>query len=215
MRDLDPDLIRLVASRYGQLQGLFTVLDAAWPTYWGVMMLAGRYFERADVSDWWAVPLSLPLLIFMVLQWRWLRPRAKAFYVSRFGRVKGTAASTSFPGATWTSQGCMFGALLADARTPWLTITVALLAFSARPAWIVRRDWPHRWHWLPLLAAGIATAWSMSLMPSYGAALRHIGPWALAVGGAEAFAGLGDHLLLVRTLHGRPAKDAASSEETS
>jgi hypothetical protein len=207
----NPGLIRLVASRYAQLQGLFTMLDAVWPIYWGVMMLAGRHFEQADVSDWWALPLSLPLLVFMVAQWRWLRPRVRAYYSSRFGRVKGQWTATPITGATWTFQGCMFGALLADAHTPWLTITVAMLFFSARPAWILSRDWPYRWHWLPLLVAGMGAAWYMSLMSSYGFALRHVGPWALAVGAAEAFAGLGDHLLLTRTLRG-PGESPAADE---
>jgi hypothetical protein len=209
----NPRLIRLVAARYGQLHGLFTALDAVWPLYWGVTMLSCSWFERADVSDWWVVPLSVPLFVFMVLQWRWLRPRLKAYYTSRFGRVKGQGASTSLAGANWTFHGCMFGALLADARTPWLTVTVTVLCFSARPAWIVCRDWPYRWHWLPLCLAGVGSAWSMSLMPSYGVALRHIGPLALAIGGAQAFAGLGDHLLLVRTLHGPLAEDVVTSQE--
>jgi hypothetical protein len=105
-------------------------------------------------------------------------------------------------------------ALLGDAHIPWLTAIVVLLCIGAWPAWVLRRDWPYRWHWLPLLFAAMGTAWSMSLMPSYSVALRHQGPWALAVGLSLAVAGLGDHLLLVRTLHGRPARDAATSEET-
>jgi hypothetical protein len=193
----DPRLIALVAARYRELQGLLTMVDAVLPLYLGAMlMLAGR-FDAVAVRPWVLVGAAVPLLAFVAARFRWLQPRIQAYYRLRFGRVQGLYPSA---GTNMMSQGLILAAILADARLPWLTVIAVLATVGAWPAWIAWRDWPYRWHWLPAVGVSVLTAGSMSLMPSYAAALRHLAAWALSIGVSLAVAGLGDHLLLVRSL---------------
>jgi hypothetical protein len=210
---LSPRLIRLATSRYPELQGLLTIADAVFPLYMGVMMVMTRWMEQSDVSDWWALVLGLPLLLWVVLLFCYVRPRVLAYYAARFGRVHGRPSAVVGP---WRYQGLITGALLADAHRPWLTAITAMALLGAWPAWIAWRDWPYRWHWLPSAVIASIVAADMSRMPSYHVALQHSALWAFAVGAVSVFAGLGDHLLLIRTLrpvpHQAPGHEAPSTE---
>jgi hypothetical protein len=195
----DPRLIQLVASRYRELQGLLMLPDVLFTLYMGIMMMVVTRLEDTgvDFDSWVLVMFGLPVVVFAIAYLRWLRPRIVAYYRSRFGRVPGP--QVFFQGG-WTYQGLILGALLADAHLPWLTIVIAFLSLGAWPTWIACRDWPYRWHWLPVVAVAALVTTDMSLMPSYHVALQHQGVWALALAVSVGCAAMGDHLLLVRTL---------------
>jgi len=211
-REIDARGIALVASRFREMQGLLTFPAAVWPIYIGVVfVLAGRVeASKADVPDWvFFVAAGVSPVACAIAYARWLRPRIVAYYESRFGRVK---ARHLFFGTTWIQQGVLAVALLADAHRPWLIAAACLLMIGAWPAWIIVRDWPYRWHWLPLLVVALLMARAMSGMPSSGAALRHMGPWCIVLGLGMACGSAGDHLTLVRAL-GRGRGAARLSEE--
>jgi hypothetical protein len=193
----DPRLIQLVASRYRELQGLLMLAEVMFTLYMGGMMMAATRLDEAsaDSGPWLLAIFALPVIVCAVAYLRWLKPQIVAYYRSRFGR-----APNGFFVGGWTYQGLILGALLADAHMPGLTIAIAFLSLGARPAWIVWRDWPYRWHWLPVIGVATLVTRDMSLMPSYHVALQHQGLWALGVAISVGCAAMGDHLLLVRTL---------------
>ncbi len=171
--------IRLVSSRYRELQGLLTIADAVFPLYMGAVLMAVARLDDSHMSPWVFVSLALPLLGYAIALFCWLRPRLLAYYASRFGRALGP---NSVSGASLMPQGLLLSGMLADSRLPWLTTIVAVVSLAGFPAWIVWRDWPHRWHWLLPVAVALIVAGDMSLMPSYDVALHHTAGWALGVG---------------------------------
>src|SRR5215471_6195807 len=160
-----PALIRLVSSRYRELQGLVTMMDAVWPLYMGALMVAATRLDGPYITPFVFALSAVPLVVVPIVHVCWLRPRILAYYRSRFGRVEGPSP---FRGPTTMVQGVLVAAILAEAHNvAWLSVTVVLAAVGAWPAWIVWRDWPYRWHWLPAVVAATWTAAGMSRMPSY------------------------------------------------
>src|SRR4051794_28028343 len=77
------DLIRLVAARYDEMQGLRTAGDAV------LLMLAGAGLRLvvATNSDRVVVAIALLLLVCLYAWLRRMRPRLDTYYRTRFGRV--------------------------------------------------------------------------------------------------------------------------------
>ena len=108
-------------------------------------------------------------------------------------------------------QGPMAAPILSDMGVPPATAqALVLILIAARPAWIAMRDFPFRAHWLVVAIVGMLLATQLPLTRS------SIFAWQMRVffevGLAWAFAGLCDHLILVRTLAGSPREDTPATD---
>jgi hypothetical protein len=203
MSTKNPALIRFVASRYRELQGLRTVGDA------GFLLLnaAGFWFIMWTERESSAFVLGAVLSAYI---WRYfwrLGPQLDRYYATRFGRVG--PQFNYWPVFLWMMQGPMAAPILSDMGAPaTIAKTLVLILIAARPAWIAIRDFPFRAHWLVVAIVGILHA--AQLPPTRPAIFAWEMRVFFAVGLAWAFAGLCDHVILVRTL--RPGAAAASEE---
>src|SRR5215471_12250458 len=121
-----PALIRLVSSRYRELQGLVTMMDAVWPLYMGALMVAATRLDGPYITPFVFALSAVPLVVVPIVHVCWLRPRILAYYRSRFRRVEGPSP---FRGPTTMVQGVLVAAILAEAHNvAWLSVTVVLAA---------------------------------------------------------------------------------------
>ncbi|MGH9411597.1 MAG: hypothetical protein ACRD1V_19345 [Vicinamibacterales bacterium] len=208
MDDLNPRLIRLLARRYGELQGLRTAADAGVPIILGVGWLC--LYGDGDHSERYAVALGLVLVAYLVCYWTRIRRGLRTYYVTRFGR----AHSTWFPDSSVAFAGILYPPILADFHAPLAArMSFLLLLLCARPAWVVVRDWPYRVHWLLPALVGAAAAAAYPSFPT----VHHSFEWQAtaftAYGSALVAAGLLDHLLLLRTMKRPPEIDAVDAHD--
>jgi hypothetical protein len=202
MTTQNPALIRLVTGRYRDLQGLATVADAAF-----LLLFAGvGYLAR---SGWIDRTPAMVLVIAVGGAYLWarftvIRRRIDAYYASRYGRVQWSLGRPFlFP---MYLQGTVSTQMLLDMGIPLpARVAIVLLVLGGLPGWIVVRDWPYRAHWLLPVAAGIVVAAMFSGVTTHEQAKDWLLPALLACGASLAFAGLLDHLLLMRTLHPGPS----------
>jgi hypothetical protein len=191
----NPALIRLVASRYRDLQGLSTVADAALLLLSG----AGIYLAHAGWREWgwWFLIL---MSVYVWARMTWIRRWIDAYYASRCGRVRW---SLGFPFAfPLYLQGLLLAPILLDLRVPTqVRVAFVLLLLGGLPARIVSRDWPYRAHWLLPCAAGVVVAAMFAAVNTRQQATAWLPLAFFACGGSLAFSGLLDHALLVKTLH--------------
>ena len=199
MKALDPRLVHVVARGYRDMQGLVTIADAMFPLLLG----AGAFYFRSDTA---ILSYGVFLVVGFIVSLVWLRRRIQAYYAARFGRAAGFA----LPILVVIGQGLTAGPMLTDMHVPLVVrVPVVFLLLGGWPAWNVAHDWPYRWHWIIPAIVGAAVAFPLSSRPVDGGELAFAACF-LATGAALAWAGLMDHLLLVRTL--RPASDAEAPE---
>jgi hypothetical protein len=198
----NPALIRLVASRYRDLQGLSTVADAAVL----LILAAGAYLHRSgwlDTSSLVAVFIAICAAYFCVRFTR-VRRWIDAYYANRCGRVH-HSLGRPFPFAMYF-QGLLLPQMLRDMGLPVPVGTAfALLLLAGLPGHIVVRDWPYRAHWLLPVAAGVVVAAMFAGVTTHAQAQAWLFPSCFACGASMAFAGLLDHTLLLKTLHPKPS----------
>ena len=198
MATSDPRLIRLVAARYRELQGLVTVFDVLLPLYVGTALALPH-----DP----ALVLGIVFLAFTAVSLAWLRPRIQRAYASRFGRAEG---GYRYVNGAIIYLGLTLGPGLEGTVPPWVRVAVIVLMLGARPVRIVIRDWPFRLHWLPSVAVAAMAALQLGLGSSHDATFQpQQAGWFLAAGAALGMACLFDHALLARTLGGVTPSEAS------
>jgi hypothetical protein len=205
MSTKNPALIRLVAARYRELQGLRTVGDA------GFLLLnaAGFWFIMWTERESFALVFGAALSVYLWWYFWRLRTQLDQYYAARFGRVG--PQFYYWPVFLWMMQGPMAAPILSDMGAPaTIAKALVLMLIAARPAWIAIRDFPFRAHWLVVAIVGILLA---AQLPATRPAIF---VWQMRVffevGLAWAFAGLCDHLILVRTLVGSPREDTSATD---
>ena len=195
-----PRLIRLVARRYRELQGLVTISDAMFPLLLG----AGLFIFHSDTAVLWYGAGIVVCFLFSLV---WLRRRIHAYYTERFGRTGGAA----YPMCVVMLQGLTAGSMLTDIHVSAAArVPIVFLLLGGWPAWIAARDWPYRWHWSIPVVVAAAAAFPLSSRPVDGGQFVMATCW-VAAGGALAIAGALDHRLLVRTL--RPGQEEHEARE--
>ena len=191
----DVDLVRLIARRYRQLQGLRTAIDAvALLLLWSLLQIPGASRRSG--------PYLAAGLVWAILA-IWGDSRTARFYRERFGRVVG-AKSEDSPAARvlliWfvISMGGMIGVAL-----PFVIL------YSAIVTW---RDWPYRPHWAVLVITGFVFAVSFA-----GLASPHDLPdwhrrFVSTAAPLLAIVGLLDHRLLMRAMRAEALPDTEHAD---
>jgi len=200
---MNPKLIRLLASQYRELQGLKTIADAAFPLGYGAFLSVAR-------SEWdllWAVPLAGALFW---LRFAWLRERIEDFYESRCGRTDWRRRPVGHT-FLFMQAVCLGVALMTWPAVVRVVFLIAMLA--GLPIIVVARDAPYRLHWLLPALVGVAAAIVHGTLTSAAGAEAWEIRVSLVGGAAIAFAGVCDHLLLMRMLPGAPAQDAITAND--
>jgi hypothetical protein len=206
---MNPRLIRLVASQYRELRGLATMTDAMIPLAFAALFVVLR-------SGWHAVAVvALAILIAGVWAWfrvTWISVHIEAFYDVRCGRTGWRPApfghiSLFMLGATMGTGGTLM------AWPPVARAAFVMAYLAAYPLFAVIRDAPYRLYWILPLAVGLAAAVECATLTSVAQAELWTIRVLIAGGVSTALAGLGDHVLLTRTLTGaRTDRDAVSEE---
>lgn len=200
MKDTDPRLIQLVAGRYRELQGLFTIADA------GLILVIGGCIGLlaidSDPGPAFLIGTSILEFGYLTLWAAWIRPRLKMHYANHFGRAGG---GVRLPVANWSLVAILGVPVLADLHVGVpvpARMAFVFLVTGAYPLWIAVRDWPYRAHWvLPALVGALsAGALGSFAMQRPTAAWQGIVSVSFAM--ALTIAGLLDHLLLAKTLRG-------------
>jgi len=213
-RRVNPRLIRIVAARYHEMQGLRMAGDAS------LMMLlgAGLRVVIATDSSRPALAVGAVLVVFAYVWLRRFRPRLEPYYATRFGRV-GSPRRVHGPGypmmfVAGTGWVNAFGTMPLYG-TLWVIAPLALwpvVLLAGYPGWIARRDVPVRWHWAVVAIVTIV----LGLRYPFHAPDTLHSLWrahSLLYGGAAiAFAGLCDHAVLLRVLRGARADETAGCE---
>ncbi len=201
MSTYHPGLIRLVASRYRDLQGLLTVADAA------LLLMPGAtlYLHRLGwVGSPWLYGCLGCYAAYGWARFTVIQRRIDAYYANRCGRVElRLGRPFMFP---LYMQGTLGAAILVDVGLPApLRVALVLLLLAGLPGRIVVRDWPYRVHWLMPFATGVVLAVLFAAVTTKAQAKAWLPGAALACGTSLALAGLLDHALLIKTLHAPPS----------
>ncbi len=202
---VNPRLIRLMASQYREMQGLATMADAMIPIAIAGLVVVAR--------SWWDLLLAVPVAaVWAWLRLTWIRDRFDDFYDSRCGRVGWRPLPLShtflFTQALALGPGTILLSWPPLARGAYL-----LLMFTLYPTMAVVRDAPYRLYWILPLLVGVGAAVQHATLTTAAQADAWFIRVAVAGGVAIALAGLGDHLLLTRTLTGARREHAATKEE--
>jgi len=177
------DLVRLIARRYPQLQGLRTAIDA-------VALLLLWLLLQIPAASRRSGPYLIAVIVWAVLA-TWGESRAARFYRERFGRVvgkKGDDAPAARVLLVWfvISMGGMIGVAL-----PFVITYAAIITW---------RDWPYRSHWALLVITGLVLAVSFAGLTS----LHDLPDWhrrfVWTAAPTLAIVGLLDHRLLMRAM---------------
>lgn len=196
MSSQDPRLIRLVAARYRQMQGLTTIAESAWP-----LLIAAGFF--LIVEEWHALPFGAVLAVYIWARFTWMKRRIERHYAERFGRTGPPVFSNGL--GLMLTQVIAFNQILRDLfhAPDYLRVALIATALCAYPVWIAIRDFSYRSYWLLLVIAGIGVSVQIPWVgPGSDASLMWARDANLAVGLALFAVGALDHLLLVRALGG-------------
>jgi hypothetical protein len=201
--NLDLGLIRLVAGRYQQMQGLRTVADGVFLLLMPVLFHWG---PMGPTSPGWVVSGMIGFLTLSVP----VRQLIGRHYDRRFGRAGATAPGPRHEQAVTAFFVCYaVGAIVMEiGLVPWMRALVVIAALTAGPALVVYRDWPYRAHWALPLMAGVAAGVLFAGVTS----LSQLADWCALVwriaGVTVIGAGFLDHALLVKALKLNPLGDA-------
>jgi hypothetical protein len=190
MSAADPRLIRLIARRYRELQGLGTLANAGWM----LLLLVGlRCSTNRQVLAWFGA-----FALYAIVSQTWLRRRIERYYVTRFGRAAERSSSTLGPGVD-AGAWAFLPVLLDSEFRLWAIAAAITIALIGGPLWRVVRDWPQRWYWLFPVCVGAGLCLRFITVDTTD---RHAWTvFATAAGFVTVTAaGLLDHALLVRTL---------------
>ena len=197
MATQDPELVRLVAARYPQMQGLRRIADATWP-----LLLATAL--SATTEYWHLIPFGVAMVFLMWSRWTWLNRWLHCHYAERFGRV-------GDPSALYLSDLGMASIMTIGANDTlrdvfhapdYVRAAIIMTALCAYPLWIAVRDFSYRSYWLLLVIAGIAVSVQIPWVPKGDAHDIWVRDAYLAIGLGLLAVGALDHLLLVRALGG-------------
>src|SRR4051812_9705518 len=149
MREHNPALIRLVAARYNELQGLRTAGDAAFLCLAGASLWGANAVDVGYFSIGWPAGIVLSVAAGLSLFW-WVRPGRRwldRYYALRFGRVGGRTFFLSHALSCWLAASWMnmFVTLPLPATPAWviaLLVSPAAMVLVAVPGWTARRDFP-------------------------------------------------------------------------
>jgi hypothetical protein len=194
----DPGLIRLVAARYRQMQGLTTMAESFW-----LLIVAAGFFLISDSEEWMALPFAAVLAAYVISRFTWMKRRIERHYAERFGRT-GLPVFRNGLGLMF-NQVIAFNQMLRDLfhAPDYLRVVLIATALCAYPLWIGIRDFSYRSHWLLLVIAGLGVSVQIPWVgPGSDASFMWARDANLAVGLALFVVGALDHLLLVRALGG-------------
>ncbi len=209
----NPALIRVVASRYHELRGLQTAGDASLLIGIGAGIVAAEAVDAGRLGGFAMTILAVLLCGWFVCWLSVARRRLERFYETRFGRVKPKRFEYPYAlmfaiGTGWIQMWCGIPGPLWVRAPLALAVAIPLVVW---PGWFARRDAPFRTYWALVALAALV----MVLRAPFGdASAQYV--WrahTLLFGGAALMiAGVGDHLLVVRTL--RPADDDGTVTES-
>jgi hypothetical protein len=194
--------IRLVTSRYVELQGLRTVVavPACLAAFW-MRPFVETLHDLGSVYAWVGFVVSVLPFFAIVAS----RPLLDRYYAARFGSV-----ATGFGG--WSADRIGWTLLfLAAFGLDWSTLgaskpSAILAAGAAIGLHVAWRDWPLRSYYLFTAAACVAGACLVAIVPAFRVdsldALLRI-PFSIVMG-AHAAAAVFDHRLLNRVLSRHP-----------
>ena len=151
--EMDVARVRLVASRYPEMQGLRTVVD-------GVSLLALWVIMQLGSPEGSARPLLFAGLLW-VMGTMWAVRSVALYYRSQFGQA---AREGQWREDAPESLGYAVYRLLLVSAALWLGgwFGFVLPLLTLRCAYVTWRDWPHRAHWLLLVIVG--TAFSLAML---------------------------------------------------
>ena len=195
METPNPRLIRLVAARYPQMQGLRTMVDALWPLFFAALLYVAK-------DEWHAAVFGALFAVYLWYRFRRMPRRLDDYYAQRFGRT----GDFLFPEnlGLWFGMMINFNEPLRDLfRAPdYLRVGVLMVGLCTYPLVIVVRDAPYRLYWLAVVFAGFAAAIQIPWVPIGEGRYLWVRESHLAIGLALLAAGALDHLLLAHTLRG-------------
>jgi hypothetical protein len=202
-------LVRLVASRYRELQGLRTIADGGALIVMGAGLYAMWMYPRTATGAYFAL-FVFALCGYGWFWWKWTRNRGEidAFYSSQCGRIPVKSWGPPVVITTWLALEC--GPICLDLGiAKWVSVAVFAVLLAARPAWYVIRDWPYRILWLLPASAGVFAAASFASVVNREQASLWWGEFSLVIGASMLVAGWFDHRRLMKTL--RPSEATANA----
>ena len=206
MATQDPELVRLVAARYLQMQGLRRMADALWP-----LLLAATF--SAMTEYWHLIPSGVAMVFLLWGRLTWLKRWLERYYAERFGRVGDPAAVYHEDLGLHLSMAISLNGPLRDLfHVPdYARVAVIMTALCAYPLWIAVRDFSYRSYWLLLVIAAIGVTVQIPWVPAGDTAYLWVRDANLAIGLGLLAVGALDHLLLVRALGGG-SRDGATED---
>jgi len=208
---LNPRLIKLVASRYRELQGLKTAGDGGALLLVGVALRGALAADRANIPDSYAFATAVVLMLALIGGWIFLRRRLSRYYDLRFGRVGPRTFAYPYALLFLICTGWM--AMWCDITGPiWVTAPLAHVAsipLIVAPGVMAKRGAPYRLPWALVAMAALVAALQLPLGDASAKLIWRMHSF-LYGGGALVVAGLSDHRLLVRTL--KPASESEAGE---
>jgi hypothetical protein len=203
-------LIRLVASRYRELQGLKTAGDGSTLLLFGVALRGAQAADRANIAHSYLFATAVVLMLTLIGAWLFLRRRLDRYYDFRFGRVG--ARTFVYPYALLFLICTGWMAMWCDIPGPiWVTAPLAHVAsipLIAGPGMAAKRGAPYRLPWVLVAMAALVAALQLPLGDASARLIWRMHSLVYG-GGTLVVAGLCDHLLLVRTLKPTPNSDAS------
>ena len=185
MEQADLSLVRLVAARYEELQGLGRVVDAS-------SLLCLWSLLTIDPNKRSPVPFVAAITVWACLTF-WSAGRVARYYRERFGRTTRVRQS-----------GGTIAAVHLSTQLIWMTMVfggffVPLLAVYA--GYVALRDRPYRAQWMLLAVEGIVFTVAYAGLHSPASFAEWHSRFVLTAAPILVVVGLLDHRLLVRAMH--------------
>jgi hypothetical protein len=201
MRELNPDLIRLVASRFDELRGLQTAGDASVLLGFSGALFAAQAMDQGRLGGLAMTTVGITLAAWLIYWAFVLRRRLDLRYATRFGRVGPKRFTASR--VVWVVCAMNWAGMWVSVAGPvWvraplaLSVMVPLIGWAG---WIARRDAPFRSHWAIVAIALVVITLQWPMSDPAADTLWQTRAY-LYAGAALLIAGFADHALLLRAM---------------